>query len=48
MKKFFTLLVLFASALTASAQISFVMDGKTIENGATVSSSKVDPSFEAI
>ena len=48
MKKFFTLLVLFASALTASSQISFVMDGKTIENGATVSSSKVDPSFEAI
>ena len=48
MKKFFTLLVLFASALTASAQISFVMDGKTIENGATISSSKVDPSFEAM
>ena len=48
MKKFFTLLVLFATALTASAQLSFLMDGKAIENGATISSSKVDPSFEAI
>lgn len=48
MKKIFTLLVLFATALTASAQLSFTMDGNTIANGATVSSSKVDPSFEAI
>ena len=45
MKKIFTLLVLFATALTASAQLSFTMDGNTIENGATITSSKVDPSF---
>lgn len=44
MKKFFTLLVLFATALTASAQLSFVMDGNVIENGATVSSSKLNSS----
>ena len=48
MKKIFTLLVLFATALTASAQLSFTMDGNTIENGATITSSKLDPSFEAI
>ena len=36
MKKIFTLLVLFATALTASAQLSFTMDGNTIENGATI------------
>ena len=48
MKKIFTLLVLFATALTASAQLSFTMDGNTIENGATITSSKVDPSFEAM
>ena len=47
MKKIFTLLVLFATALTASAQLSFTMDGNTIENGATITSSKLDPSFEA-
>ena len=46
MKKIFTLLVLFATALTASAQLSFTMDGNTIENGATITSSKLDPSFE--
>ena len=45
MKKIFTLLVLFATALTASAQLSFTMDGNTIENGATITSSKVDPMF---
>ena len=45
MKKIFTLLVLFATALTASAQLSFAMDGNTIENGATITSSKVDPMF---
>ena len=45
MRKIFTLLVLFATALTASAQLSFTMDGNTIENGATITSSKVDPSF---
>ncbi len=45
MKKIFTLLVLFATALTASAQLSFTMDGNTIENGATITSSKLDPSF---
>ena len=45
MKKIFTLLVLFATALTASAQLSFTMDGNTIENGATITSSKVDPTF---
>ena len=43
MKKIFTLLVLFATALTASAQLSFTMDGNTIENGATITSSKLDP-----
>ena len=48
MKKIFTLLVLFATALTASAQLSFTMDGNTIENGATITSSKLDPSFEAM
>ena len=48
MRKIFTLLVLFATALTASAQLSFTMDGNTIENGATISSSKLDPSFEAM
>ena len=46
MKKIFTLLVLFATALTASAQLSFTMDGNTIENGATITTSKLDPSFE--
>ena len=45
MKKIFTLLVLFATALTASAQLSFTMDGNTIENGATITSSKLDPSI---
>ena len=45
MKKIFTLLVLFATALTASAQLSFTMDGNTIENGATITSSKLDPTF---
>ena len=45
MKNIFTLFVLFATALTASAQLSFTMDGNTIENGATITSSKVDPSF---
>ncbi|MDY3670972.1 MAG: T9SS type A sorting domain-containing protein, partial [Prevotella sp.] len=40
-----TLLVLFATALTASAQLSFTMDGNTIENGATITSSKLDPTF---
>lgn len=48
MKKIFTLLVLFATALTASAQLSFTMDGNTIENGATITSSKLDPTFEAM
>ena len=48
MRKIFTLLVLFATALTASAQLSFTMDGNTIENGATITSSKLDPSFEAM
>ena len=46
MRKIFTLLVLFATALTASAQLSFTMDGNTIENGATITTSKLDPSFE--
>lgn len=46
MKKIFTLLVLFATALTASAQLSFTMDGNTIENGATITTSKLDPTFE--
>ena len=45
MKKIFTLLVLFATALTASAQLSFTMDGNTIENGATITSSKLQPSL---
>ena len=45
MKKIFTLLVLFATALTASAQLSFTMDGNTIENGATITSSKLNPSI---
>ena len=45
MKKIFTLLVLFATALTASAQLSFTMDGNTIANGATITSSKLDPTF---
>ena len=45
MKKIFTLLVLFATALTASAQLSFTMDGNTIENGATITSSKLGPSI---
>ena len=45
MKKIFTLLVLFATALTASAQLSFTMDGNTIENGATITSSKLEPSL---
>ena len=45
MKKIFTLLVLFATALTASAQLSFTIDGNTIENGATITSSKLDPTF---
>ena len=45
MKKIFTLLVLFATALTASAQLSFTMDGNTIENGATITSSKLAPSI---
>ena len=48
MKKIFTLLVLFATALTASAQLSFTMDGNTIENGATITSSKLDLTFEAM
>ena len=45
MRKIFTLLVLFATALTASAQLSFTMDGNTIENGATITSSKLQPSL---
>ena len=45
MRKIFTLLVLFATALTASAQLSFTMDGNTIENGATITSSKLNPSI---
>ena len=45
MKKIFTLLVLFATALTASAQLSFTMDGNTIANGATITSSKLNPSI---
>ena len=36
MKKIFTLLCSAAFALTASAQVEFVLDGKVVENGSTI------------